>query len=250
MFKVTSKTHYLLKGGETMKKFGLVIGLVVGLSTASFAATETVSFDIYQGWNLIAAPCVPVDPAPLSVFAGAIDGIDGNLTRNDPAAGGITWDSLGGDEAFGNVLLGDGYWLYQNSEGESTISYEGLPDGIPDVNNNETDMWISLPGAGNGNGGWHIIGNPFNHDVSVDSGAGTGDKIFFTDGTTVKTWGEAVDAGWVSDVMTGNDPATGGINVQYNGLGDTDKLSAGKGYWLQTIKDNLAMIIPATTDAQ
>lgn len=232
-----------------MKTLGLVLALAFVLAGACVA--DTVTFDVLGGWNLIAAPLVPFNPDPLVVFAGAPDGIDGLLTRNDPTWGGVTYDSLD-PSLFGNILLGDGYWLYQANTG--TISYEGVPDGVPDSSGNMTDMWISLPGNQNDNqtepplgGGWHLIGHPFNHDTPVDDGTWTGANIKFTDGTTLKTWDEAVQAGWVDSFMVGNNPVTGGVNVQYDGLGDDDTLRAAHGYWLHTYKDNLAMIIPAYT---
>ncbi len=104
---------------------------------------------------------MPIDPDPLSVFAGAPDGIDGLLTKNDPTNGGITYDAFDPD-AFGKVLLGEGFWLYQTQGG--TISIVGIPDGVPDSSNNMTDMWISLPGNqldGVDEGGWHLFGHPF-----------------------------------------------------------------------------------------
>jgi hypothetical protein len=144
------------------------------------------------------------------------------------------------------VLLGDGYYYYAN-ETHSVVSYDGVPDGVPDGSGNMTDMWISLPGNqfdGKDKGGWHMIGHPFNHDVTSDKGSGTGDNLFFTDGTTLKTWGEAVDAGWVDGTLSGWDSGTS-FTITYDGLGDRMDLQAAHAYWLLTYRDNLAMIIPA-----
>lgn len=233
-----------MKGGETMKTLGLVLALTVLVAGASVAATAT--YDVYVGWNLVAAPLVPFNPDPNSVFAGLADGIDGLLARYDPSGGIVTYDSLD-PSVFGNVLLGDGFWLMVYS-GTQTVSYDGVPDGVPDGAGNKTDMWISLPGNQNDGqdaGGWHLIGHPFNHDSPVDSGSGTGDRLFFTDGTTLKNWSEACAANWVDFKLSGYDPAGGIFDVQYDGLGADDTLRAGRGYWLLTYKDNLAMIIPA-----
>lgn len=237
----------------------LGIGLLLVLALSSTCGAVSVSYDVYPGFNCIAAPLVPINPDPIvpltigsttypGVFAQAIDGIDGLLVRNDPATGGIPWDGLEDPPglSFGKVLLGDGYWLTVYSDG-SKVQYEGLADGVPDAGGAMTDMWISLPGAGGGIGGWHLIGQPFNHDTPVDDGSGTGVFITFTNGSVTMDWSDAVAAGWVSPVMTGNDPATGGVPVQYDGLGSDDHLRAGKGYWVQTFIDNLAMIIPAYT---
>ena len=227
-----------------MKTLGLVLALMVVVSGASMAATAT--YDIYQGWNLLAAPLAPFNPDPLSVFAGAPDGLDYLLYRFDPSGGYVTYDALD-PSTFGNCLLGDGYSLNVYAS-TGTISYQGFPDGLPDAQGVKTDMWISLPGSqtdGLDAGGWQLIGHPFDHNTVVDSGTGTGDKIFFTDGTTLKNWSEAVAATWVDGKMSGNDAVSGSFNVQYDGLGDTDTLQAGRGYWIATYKDNLAMIVPA-----
>lgn len=225
-----------------MKTLGLVLALTLVVGGASVAAPAT--FDVFTSWNLISCPLVPFNPDPMDVFTGI--NVVNTLSRFDaPTQTGILYDDLD-PAAFGNVLLGDGYWLL--SDGNYTVSYAGVPDGVPDASDNMTDMWISLPGGqldGIDAGGWHIIGHPFNHPTVVDSGSWTGDNIFLTDGTTLKTWGEAVAAGWCEGVMTGMDATTQtGFTVGYD-LADTDTLEAGKGYWFLTYKDNLALIIPA-----
>lgn len=225
-----------------MKTFVLVLALMVVAAGVSVAATTTI--DVYEGWNLISAPLVPFDADPMSVFADAPDGLDGYLSRESPAeGGGILFDELE-PELFGGVLLGDGFWLASSSA--ATITYEGVEDGVPDAQGVKTDMWISLPGTGAGGGAWHMIGHPFAHETAVDDGSGDGTNILFTDGTDVKNWGEANAAGWVSDAVSGEDQSMGGVFfVSFDGLGDSDVLQPGKGYWIQTFQDNLAMIIPA-----
>ncbi len=232
----------MLSGGEKMKTLVLTLLFVIVIGGACLAETATI--DLYTGWNMISAPLVPLQPDPMVVFSNAADGIDGLLSRYDPSLGGIGYDSLD-TSLFGNVLLGDGYWLNSYASGHQLIQYEGVADGVPDGDGNKTDMWISLPGAGE-LGAWHQIGQPFAHDTPVDPNYdGTGSGIYFTDGTTLKTWSEAVEANWVDAKISGYDPASGGIDVQYDGLGGDDTLRAGRGYWFLTFRPNLAMIIPA-----
>lgn len=239
----------LLKGGEMMRILGLACLLVLVASAVCSAATAM--YDVYQGFNLIAAPIVPFNSDPTVVFAGSHDGVDGTLSRWDPTNGGVYYDSLdpGG---FGNILLGEGYWLQQTGTGHITI--DGVLDGVPDGSGKKTDMWISLPGnqadAGvnpPSGGGWHLIGNPFDDVIPVDSGSGVGDRIKFTDGTVLLNWSEAANPpyAWVSATLSGWTPAGGGVDVQFDGLGSDDSLRPGMGYWLQTTKDNIAMIILA-----
>ncbi|NLN76902.1 MAG: hypothetical protein GX139_11430 [Armatimonadetes bacterium] len=226
-----------------MRTLLLVLAMTVVVAGASVAATATI--DIYEGWNLIAAPLVPFDADPLSVFAGAAEGIDGLLSRMDPLWGGVAYDSFD-PEFFGNILLGDGYWLLAYTDGQ-TLTYDGVENGVPDGTGAKTDMWISLPGAGS-EGGWHFIGNPFAQDVAVDSGAGVGDNIFFTDGTDLKNWNDAVAADWVDSTMYG-EASYGGFGVTYDGFGEDDSLRAGKAYQFLTFVPNIAMIVPAPADA-
>lgn len=243
MFKLT-KISKISKGGETMKTLVLMLALMLVIGGGVLAETATI--DVYTGFNLVAAPLVPINPDPLSVFAGAADGIDGVLSRYEPTGGIVGYDSLD-PSLFGNVLLGDGFWLNVYS-GAQTLSYEGVPDGVPDGAGVKTDMWISLPGNSDAAdaGGIHLIGQPFAHNTLVDpTGAGTGSGIFFTDGTSLKNWSEAVAATWVSDTIAGYNAVGGIFDVKYDGLGYTDTLEAGRGYWVTTYKDNIAMIIPA-----
>ncbi len=229
----------ITKGGETMKTFVLVLALMVVAAGVSVAATATI--DIYPGWNQIAAPLVPFDPDPMSAFAEAADGLDAMLYRFSPAEGGtIAYDEFDPD-SFGGILLGDGFQLNVLS-GDNTLTYEGVEDGVPDAQGVKTDMWISLPGEGSGNGGFHLIGQPFAHSTTVNETEG----ISFTDGTDVKDWATAVADGWVSDIFLGLDPSVGGsFSVSLDGFGDTDSLEAGHGYWINTFVDNLAMIVSA-----
>lgn len=223
-----------------MKKIILTIAALAVCAGAA-NATKVDFYQVYAGWNCISAPVVPINPDPLSVF----EGLNVNALQLFDATiqSGIAYDEYS-PEGFGNVLLGDGYWY--NGDAEGTVSYEGLEDGVP-TGTVKTDMWLSLPGNqmdGIDAGGWQLIGTPFNHDVPASTATGFGDNIVFTDGTSVKTWSEAADAGWVASAMMGFDPlAQSGFSVGYD-FCDDDSMRAGKGYWIQTYKDNLAVIIP------
>ncbi len=227
-----------------MRTLLLVLAMTMVVAGASVAATATI--DLYEGWNLIAPPLVPFDSDPQSVFADAVYGLDGFLSRTDPVFGGIAYDEYD-PELFGNVLLGDGYWLLTFAGGDQPLQYEGVENGVPDSTGKKTDMWISLPGTGT-DGSWHMIGNPYADDIAIDHGSGSGDNISFTDGTDVKNWEAAVSAGWVADTLWGQDQF-GGVGISYDGYGDDDMLRASKGYQIRTFVPNIAMIIPAPADA-
>jgi len=223
-----------------MKTLVLVLALTFVLSAGCFAVQATI--DMYADNALLALPQVPLNPDPNAVFASS--GIDPmyNIQRWDMLAQGYV--GLDDSGVYGNMLLGDGFWC-AGTAGQ-TISYEAVPDGVPDGSGNKTDMWISLPGAGLGNGGSAIIGNPFAHSVDVDKGSYSGDHIFFTDGTKLLTWGEACQDpyNWVSPVMT-YWAGFGYDDVWFDNTAGPYQLDPGKGYWIATYRDNLAMIIPA-----
>lgn len=223
-----------------MKTLVLVLAMMFVMSVGCFAVTATI--DVYNANALLALPNVPINPDPASVFA--TSGMDPmyNITRWDPIGGGYC--SLDDSGAYGNMLLGDGFWLV-GTEG-ATITYDAVADGVPDAGGKKTDMWISLPGMGNGTGGNAIVGVPFAHNVAVDKGSYTGDHIFFTDGTKLLTWGEACQApyNWVGPTMT-YWSGFGYDDVWFDNTAGPYELEAGKGYWIATNVDNLAMIIPA-----
>jgi len=225
-----------------MKTLVLVFALLLVMGSACVA--DSVSLDIYAGWNMIGLPLVPFNPDPGTIFA-SIPSLDYKLQRWDPASGGIFYTSDAPEE-FGMCLLADGYWLNNISASTITVTYDGVPDGVPDGSGNMTDMWVSLPGKG-AEGAWHLIGLPYNHNIICDDGSGTGVNVKFTDGTTLKTWDEAFRATpqWVTDRMQGYNAVGGGYWVSYNGETEDDTLRAGKGYWVRTLVPNIAMILPA-----
>jgi len=241
-----------------MKTFGLVLALLTLSVGASMAATATIDF--YGEWNMVSAPLVPFVSTPWNGLSGSAKGVfdpvdidfGGSLSRWDASTQGMVGWSMFVPDAFGNILLGDGYWLYQ--PGSGSVTYDGVPDGVPDGVGNMTDMWVSLPGGqtdGVDAGGWHIIGTPFNHPIcfSKEQMNLLGDNICVTDGSTLKTWGEAVAALWVDDPMVTWDGVTQGNATAGYFFANDEFLRPGKGYWVHTNKDNLALIIPSTSPA-
>lgn len=250
--RFTSKSE-LLRGGEKMKKtWGFVLALLVVCCGAIQADTGTI--DVYEGWNYIACPLVPFDPTPYQVLGGETgplldDLLLGRLNRYDAVTGGTPTYIT--DETFGNMLLGDGYQLLATPN--TAVTYEGVADGVPS-GGVMTDMWISLPGfkepTGNLDaGGWHLIGNPFQHDVPTYHIVGEAAvwRVWFTDGIEMKNWFDAVDAFWVSDTFLGY---SNGLSSQVTFLDpDNYTLKTARGYWIETKRDNLAMIIIAAAPA-
>jgi hypothetical protein len=243
MFK-SNKISQISKGGEMMKTLVLVLALMMVVAGASVAATATI--DLYSfagGANLVACPLVPFNPDPAVAF-GSLGDLSGMLARFDATTGSdMVYDAQWGpDTTFGNLLLGDGFWL---TAGDTTVTYTGVANGVPDATGAKTDMWISLPGNqydGLDAGGVHLIGNPYASYVDKS-------LISFTDGTTLKSWNDAAypsegDA-WVTDSIGGFDGATGNSVTISLGFGDREDMEPARGYFVTTLKDNLAMIITA-----
>lgn len=199
--------------------------LVAVTAVASVAAPVTTNISVTPGWNLVGCPTVPLDPAPGSVFAGYL----GGLIRWDPLKSGgaayVFYDEFMPEE-FGNILLGDGYWVLKDTAGSGTVTYSGA-----DVSG---DHWISLPKAG-----WTLVGYP-NLTPATKAYA----DLLVTNGIETKSMSDAVTALWIDAACLAWN------NNQYADVGIPDvfptfeNLESGKGYWIKTNVDNLALIVP------
>lgn len=217
-----------------MKRTGVAfLAMTVALigATAAMAAPVNTSLTVSRGWNLISLPTVPLDPDPLAVFdsIGGESAIDGNLIRYDPVLrANIIWDAFSDD--WGNVLLGDGYWVFRPQVGSATITYTGV-----DVSG---DHWLSMPRSG-----WTLLGYPNNVPATLPF-----ENLLVTNGIETKAITDAVAAGWINGSAITYDTAlranqTVGIPDDFPEL---ENLEAGKGYWFFTNVDNLALIVPGS----
>lgn len=222
---------------KALPVFAFVILLgVLGISTSARADTATIV--IRPGDNWVAPPLVPFDPDPASVFAASIG--DCTLIRFDaPTQQEVSY----GSQEFGNILLGDGYKVFNPTSTTFVNTYEGVPDGVPDGQGNMTAMWVSLPGDqsdGQDSGGMHWVGHPFYHDTFFDA-------VMVTDGTQTKTIQQAVDANWIEGLWNFLDSETQTVRtVGLSSLGADDTLLRPTHmYEAVTHIDDLALIIPA-----
>lgn len=205
------------------------------------AAADVASITLHPGENWIAAPLVPFNPDPVDMFSGF--NIDGKLSRFDVPSQSLVSYTTANSSAFGNVLLGDGYKVYNSTSTSVVINYNGVADGVPG-SEGPTDMWISLPGDntdGQNNGGIHWIGQPFNHNTAVES-------MYVLYESNLASVLEAVNLGWIDQLWLGFDGETqksftAGLSV----FGaDENYFRAGHMYEIVTHKDDLALIIPST----
>lgn len=233
----------LWKGDDVMKRTGIAfLAAAILLIGAVFAnaAAVTTNIPIAPGWNLIGLPTVPLTPDPGSVFASytdsgtgltGMDAIDGNLYRWDPIAGGLVGYAEISPADFGNMLLGDGFWVFRNGTDTGTCSYQGV-----DVSG---DHWISLPKAG-----WTLIGYPNNTPTSVDYS-----NLLVTNGIKTDSMTDAAYTdGWISDTGYFWNNSAGGLGTVglADAFPDTTLLNTQQGYWIYTNVDNLALIVPGS----
>ncbi len=209
----------------------LVATLALSLSLSAVAAPVTSSMTVYKGWNMIGFPTVPLAPSAADVFSGYSDqGMTGgdavayNLYRYNPILRSlIPWDP--DDASWGNILIGDGYWLYRTDAASATFSYQGV-----DVSG---DHWLSLPRAG-----WTLIGYPNNTPTSVNY-----ENLLVTNGIVTKPIVDAINEGWLSEYAFYYNNAS--RSLQMVGVdGDRTTLEKNNGYWFYTNQDNLALIVP------
>mgnify|MGYP001071852610 CR=1 FL=1 len=214
-----------------MKLSLMVLGLLVCLATIVSAGVTNFSYNVPPGWNLIALPGIPLDPAVESVITTIP--VDGYLFRWDPInQSNIVYDMFA-PEVFGKLLLTDGYWLYNSTGTTKVISFSGLND------NNSMDIWVSIPKSG-----WVLIGNPFNGNFTWENA-----KV--TDGNVTKTIRDASQYGsnWINSIIYG----WNGVSQSLYDVGlpedfpSSEQLSAWQGYWLKSNRDKIALILESGT---
>lgn len=235
------------------------------LCTVGFADVETVTspsgvFD--TGWNLFALPAIPVwdgDPAHAPGYPPVVlnewdpgdgSGLDARrLMRWEPPIQSLLQFDMYNQSEFGSLLLGHGYWVRLGPTDAKEISFQGVTD------NDDTDIWISLPRTG-----WTLIGHPFSYPApDADPGppyyTGTAypwADVKVTDGTSTKSMYGASQYGarWLRSVAFWFDSSTGslidlGLPSDY---ANEESLIAWHGYWVRSLKDDLALIVEANPE--
>jgi hypothetical protein len=220
-------------------KRAIVLAIFAMLLMITAASADTAYITVNAGYNLISAPLVPYNPAPSAVFrdtnnaALTING--GRLQKFDTPSGGYL-NYTPSSQTWGGILLGTGYFLRNDTGSAITVEYLGVPNGVPDVNNNKTDMWISLPTAG-----YNMIGNPFNNNISWPS-------CLMTDGSTTVSipTAKTTNLWWTGSLQYFNNSTGGFLNISVSPTSSSRYMKPNMGYYLTTLKANLALIIPAT----
>ncbi len=158
---------------------------------------DSLSSQVNQGWSLWGAPVAPYDSTMMN-----------NL--EDDLSDWVTFDYRDGGYSFNGALAaGKGYWLGTTSAGNLDV--------IGEVLSNVQQVSI--------NSGWNLVSNPLVVALAKSD-------LTFDDGHEIKSWSDAVSAGWITDILYG-----------WNGTGlvSADTLQPWKGYWLgatQTLNMN------------
>ena len=225
---------------------GRVIPLVLATSAVKAASFDTVSSPagtaLTGGWNLVALPAAPAGtgdafeystkpweaPKVLSPGRDPND-IAGRLYRWENCLGGLcvwdAWSELDAHGPFGGLVLGDGYWLHLDED--TPVSYSARASSL--------DQWISICSPG-----WMIIGHPKSHGTALaDVMIHDGGKIrSMRDAVLTDNWIECTGYWWDNENQ----------GVMDIGIPDcwasTDTLMPWRGYWMQSLRGGLALIVP------
>lgn len=164
-----------------------------------------------------------MNPNPPDVF-GSVP-VDARLIRWEaPTQSLCTYDEWMPEE-FGNMLVGDGYWLRATAAGR--VSYPALDDL------DSMDIRVSLPKAG-----WSIIGNPFSYNFPWESAKVTDgiETISLTEART-RLWLNSIGLWWNSDTQS---LCEVGMPDDY---AISNQLLPWHGYWVHVTKDSIALIL-------
>lgn len=195
------------------------------------------------GENNFSLPGIPADPSPTGVLQNYDPGdgsfLDRRLHRFDQT-GQVEVDFLAGSQGdFGPMLLGEGYRLTLPTDANPT--YPGIQ--FAGFLANFADQWVALPKLGATK-----IGPPFPYPTDYES-------LYITDGSSTQSIRDAIHTQfppWIDTWMYYARP--GGIAYdQHLGLPDdapdSTMLMPWMAYFVQSKRDNLALIVPSASPA-
>lgn len=173
-------------------------------------------------WYLLSIPGVPVNPAAASLFPDVA--LDQNLLCWDSSVQGMCIYNDFQPETFPPLCIGVGFWLRTSVSPDLTVR---VLKTAPSV-----DMWISLPLAGSA-----MIGHPFPVQGYV-----SGFRV--SDGVQMLTVQEAVDSGWLDGQVWGWNSELSAVELVDFGWDQDAVFQPWRGYWVASLRPNLALIIP------
>ncbi len=187
-----------------------------------FTQLSTSPGTVMPEWNLLSIPGIPTNPTAASALP--YTQIEGRLHAWDPLTQSMYTYSAWIPEAFPALCVGIGFWL-QVTQPHNIVTQVIRDD--PD-----TDVWISLPVAG-----YAIVGHPFASPTAVSG-------CCITDGIEMLSMAEAASRGWLDGGLYYWESSSGSLCYIDTQWDDAAQFSPWHGYWVQSLKPNLAMIVP------
>jgi len=174
------------------------------------ASSTYMEHSFSSGWHMMSIPLIPENTSIDSIFG---DDVTGSFFIYD-------YSQPMGYELVDSVSHGSGYWLAL--ENSAVVDLVGAPAG------DSTYLPLNL--------NWNLVGAALTGNVPLDS-------LRFTDGITVNSFIESVDAGWISPAFYLYNNTVGSYQI-------ADTLSPWGSYWLQALMEGLQMITYSPTSVQ
>ncbi|MCK5734799.1 MAG: Ig-like domain-containing protein, partial [Candidatus Latescibacteria bacterium] len=180
-----------------------------------------------SGWKFLSVPITPQRAEPFVNLGDDIDPFQ--LYQYDTGLGGYKIYPYD----IGQVGLQTGHGYFTRLWEDAEVDVGGT--------SNRDDVSCTLDSVG-----WHAIGNPFILPVEVAD-------LIVSDGTTDKTFDDAVIAEWVEGTLYRWDIVSKGkafmsalpLSDGYEAVTSGDPLDLWEGYWLRTKQPELTLTIPA-----
>lgn len=175
----------------------------------------TYDLSVVVKWNLLSLPVLPADAEVSAALGGLGIPLEGAVYRYGPSGYEVyPWD-------FTQLEVGRGYWLSTSSPAATEVSGQYLRGRFE----------ITLAQ------GWHLIASPREEAVPLST-------LYLRSATAVKTWSEAVAAGWVGGTLYRYEEGSGYIGVSEGGA--ESALLPGCGYWLRKYYEagELSLVFP------
>jgi hypothetical protein len=211
--------HTYTNQGEISRYFRLDVMKVSFVAGTLQAGTS--------GWKFLSVPITPQRAEPFVNLGDDIDPFQ--LYQYDTGLGGYKIYPYD----IGEVGLQTGHGYFTRLQEDVEVDVGGT--------SNHGDVTCTLDSAG-----WHAIGNPFILPVNVAA-------LIVSDGTTDKSFGDAVTAEWVEGTLYRWDIVSKGkaflsahpLSDGYEAVTIGEQLALWEGYWLRTRAAELTLTIPA-----
>lgn len=154
----------------------------------SNSQSANLNFD-RRAWYLFSLPLQPSNPDPLALLGGSVDNLDNKVQRWDEDVQSCviydSWydgDPSNGDEHFGNLETGYGYWFDRTTLNPSMFTVNGVEE-------TSKSILLHVPDR-TAHSHWALLGNPFTTPIRTD---GPNPNITFIKDGLELNWEQAAD---------------------------------------------------------